>query len=94
MDDPLKRIQIINFYWTGKIFEVKFLKEQNKLISINEAKPLPNLLYNLIDKKMNQMVEDLELKFPDIPKSAILWMSETAENWQKSISNYEWELDD
>lgn len=93
IDDPLKRTQIIKDYWTGKILRIKFIKEQNKLIAVNEAKPLLKILYRPIDEGMEKMIIDIQDKFPEISKDAIIWLSQTSKTMKESINNYKWDFD-
>ena len=74
MEDPSKRVVIIEDFWAGKIQKQKFLREKSELISTSEAKGVLEIFLTPLSQAMEDLPYKMKAKFPDIENSAIEWL--------------------
>ncbi len=90
IEDPVKRVQVIKDFWSGKIQRQKFMTEQKELMPINQAKAVIELLFHPISKRMDNFHIDLKSRFPEVQLEAIEWIESSINEMKQSIQEYQW----
>ena len=90
-ESPLKQVEIIDKYWSGRLRRQKFLEAEGELLSVHDAKVAIDMILTPLNQHMNDMGNNLKNHFPDIPNEVIEWIDEENNRQKEQLKVKEWE---
>lgn len=90
-ESPLKQVEIIDKYWSGRLRRQKFLEAEGELLSVHDAKVAIDILLTPLNQYLNDMGNSLKNHFPDAPSEIVEWIDEENNRQKEQLRVKEWD---